>query len=53
MTGTLRIAIVGYGIAGISAAIFLRRLGHEVIHFERAAVPSIRWRWSAPERDRH
>ena len=40
MTGTLRIAIVGYGIAGISAAIFLRRLGHEVIHFERAAVPT-------------
>jgi 2-polyprenyl-6-methoxyphenol hydroxylase-like FAD-dependent oxidoreductase len=34
----LRIAIVGYGIAGISAAILLRRLGHDVFNFERAAV---------------
>lgn len=39
MTRKWRIAIVGYGIAGISAAIFLRRLGHEIMHFERAAVP--------------
>jgi 2-polyprenyl-6-methoxyphenol hydroxylase-like FAD-dependent oxidoreductase len=29
------IAIVGYGIAGISSAIHLRRLGHRVHHFER------------------
>lgn len=39
MTRKLRIAIVGYGVAGISAAIFLRRLGHDIVHFERAAVP--------------
>lgn len=38
MTRKLRVAIVGYGVAGISAAILLRRLGHEVVHFERAAV---------------
>lgn len=38
MTRRLRIAIVGYGIAGISAAIFLRRLGHEIVHFERSAA---------------
>ncbi len=36
----LRIAIVGYGIAGISAAVFLRRLGHEVIHLEGSATPA-------------
>jgi FAD-dependent urate hydroxylase len=39
MTRKLRVAIVGYGVAGISAAILLRRLGHEVVHFERAAAP--------------
>ena len=33
----LQVAIVGYGIAGIAAAILLRRLGHSVAHFERAA----------------
>ena len=32
---TLRIAIVGYGIAGIAAAIQLRALGHRIDHFER------------------
>lgn len=42
MTRKLRIAIVGYGIAGISAAILLRRLGHEVAHFERAAASESR-----------
>lgn len=36
----LHIAIVGYGIAGISAAILLRRLGHDVEHFEQAAHPA-------------
>src|SRR5262249_46972136 len=36
----LRIAIVGYGVAGIAAAIFLRRQGHEVTHFEQAENPS-------------
>ena len=38
--GPLRIAIVGYGIAGIAAAILLRRQGHEIVHFERARYPS-------------
>jgi 2-polyprenyl-6-methoxyphenol hydroxylase-like FAD-dependent oxidoreductase len=37
----LRIAIVGYGVAGISAAIMLRRLGHRILHFERATVPGV------------
>jgi 2-polyprenyl-6-methoxyphenol hydroxylase-like FAD-dependent oxidoreductase len=36
MARQARIAIVGYGIAGIAAAILLRRLGHEVTHFERS-----------------
>jgi 2-polyprenyl-6-methoxyphenol hydroxylase-like FAD-dependent oxidoreductase len=35
MARTLKIAIVGYGIAGIAAAIHLRRLGHQIEHFER------------------
>lgn len=35
MNHALRIAIVGYGIAGIAAAIGLRRLGHTIDHFER------------------
>jgi 2-polyprenyl-6-methoxyphenol hydroxylase-like FAD-dependent oxidoreductase len=33
---TLRIAIVGCGTAGPAAAVLLRRLGHEVVLFERA-----------------
>lgn len=37
MTKPLKIAIVGYGIAGVAAAIQLRRLGHAIDHFERAA----------------
>jgi 2-polyprenyl-6-methoxyphenol hydroxylase-like FAD-dependent oxidoreductase len=36
----LRIAIVGYGIAGIAAAIYLRRAGHTIVHFEKAARPA-------------
>jgi len=32
MAGKLRIAIVGYGIAGIAAAIFLRRLAHDALN---------------------
>jgi FAD-dependent urate hydroxylase len=36
----MRIAIVGYGVAGIAAAIFLRRQGHEITHFEQADDPS-------------
>ncbi|MEO7323296.1 MAG: NAD(P)/FAD-dependent oxidoreductase [Dokdonella sp.] len=35
MSHALRIAIVGYGIAGIAAAIGLRRLGHTIDHYER------------------
>jgi FAD-dependent urate hydroxylase len=31
-----RVAIVGYGIGGIAAAIQLRRLGHDITHFERS-----------------
>jgi 2-polyprenyl-6-methoxyphenol hydroxylase-like FAD-dependent oxidoreductase len=37
---TLRIAVVGYGIAGIAAAIQLRRQGHHIDHFECAATLS-------------
>ena len=36
----MRIAIVGYGVAGIAASIFLRRQGHEITHFEQADDPS-------------
>jgi 2-polyprenyl-6-methoxyphenol hydroxylase-like FAD-dependent oxidoreductase len=36
VTDKLRIAVVGYGIAGTSASIALRRLGHKVHRFERA-----------------
>jgi len=32
----LRIAVVGCGTAGPAAAVLLRRLGHEVVLFERA-----------------
>ena len=39
MQRTLDIAIVGYGIAGISAAIHLRRSGHRITHFERNDPP--------------
>ncbi len=35
MKAQLKIAIVGYGIAGIAAAIQLRRRGHVIEHFER------------------
>ena len=37
MTQPLRIAIVGYGIAGTAAAILLRKQGHHVERFERSA----------------
>jgi len=38
----LNIAIVGYGVAGIAAAIHLRRTGHDIHHFEkRARVQSL------------
>src|SRR5258708_18643678 len=33
------IAIVGYGIAGISAAVRFRRLGHRISHFDRSNPP--------------
>ena len=36
----MNIAIVGYGIAGITAAIQLRKLGHTITHFERS--PTLR-----------
>jgi len=40
MTPPLRIAIVGYGIGGISAALHLRRQGHCITHFDRHDPPS-------------
>lgn len=40
MTQPLQIAIVGYGIGGIAAAIQLRRLGHFITHFDRYDPPS-------------
>ena len=36
----LNIAIIGYGAAGIAAAIFLRRTGHRITHFESAPTSS-------------
>ena len=39
MNRALNIAIVGYGIAGIAAAIRLRRSGHHIAHFERNDPP--------------
>jgi FAD-dependent urate hydroxylase len=39
MQRVLDIAIVGYGIAGIAAAIHLRRSGHRIAHFERDDPP--------------
>ena len=35
---TYNIAIIGYGMAGIAAAIYARRQGHVVTHFERAKL---------------
>lgn len=40
MTNQLQVAIVGYGIGGIAAAIKLRRLGHCVTHFDRNDPPA-------------
>ena len=40
MERALDIAIVGYGIAGIAAAIHLRRAGHRIRHFERNDQPA-------------
>lgn len=39
MARTLQVGIVGYGIAGIAAAIQLRRLGHSITHFDRNDPP--------------
>ena len=39
MDSPLRVAVIGYGIAGITAAICLRRLGHAISHFERGGRP--------------
>lgn len=39
MDSPLRVAVIGYGVAGIAAAICLRRLGHSVSHFERGGRP--------------
>ena len=39
MKRPLDVAIVGYGVAGIAAAIYLRRAGHRVTHFERNDPP--------------
>ena len=40
MDRALDIAIVGYGIAGIAAAIHLQRAGHRVTRFERTDPPT-------------
>jgi 2-polyprenyl-6-methoxyphenol hydroxylase-like FAD-dependent oxidoreductase len=40
MKRALDVAIVGYGIAGIAAAIRLRRLGHRITHFDRNNPPA-------------
>lgn len=40
MIRPLQIAIVGYGIGGIAAAVHLRRQGHDITHFERYDPPS-------------
>jgi FAD-dependent urate hydroxylase len=40
MARVLQIAIVGYGIAGIAAAIRFRRLGHRITHFDRNDPPA-------------
>ncbi|HEX2584509.1 MAG TPA: NAD(P)/FAD-dependent oxidoreductase [Steroidobacteraceae bacterium] len=39
MTRKLQIGIVGYGIAGIAAAIHLRNQGHCITHFDRSKSP--------------
>jgi 2-polyprenyl-6-methoxyphenol hydroxylase-like FAD-dependent oxidoreductase len=39
VTRALEVAIVGYGIAGIAAAIHLRRQGHIITHFDRNDPP--------------
>jgi 2-polyprenyl-6-methoxyphenol hydroxylase-like FAD-dependent oxidoreductase len=36
----LKVAIVGYGIGGIAAAIQLRRQGHHITHFDRNRPPA-------------
>jgi FAD-dependent urate hydroxylase len=40
MTLPLQVAIIGYGIGGIAAAIQLRRLGHRITHFDRNDPPT-------------
>jgi 2-polyprenyl-6-methoxyphenol hydroxylase-like FAD-dependent oxidoreductase len=40
MAAALNVAIVGYGIAGIAAAIRLRALGHRIAHFDRNDPPA-------------
>jgi FAD-dependent urate hydroxylase len=40
MKRALNVAIVGYGIAGIAAAVHLRRTGHAITHFERQCPPA-------------
>jgi 2-polyprenyl-6-methoxyphenol hydroxylase-like FAD-dependent oxidoreductase len=40
MTNQLQVAIVGYGIGGIAAAVQLRRLGHCITHFDRNDPPA-------------
>ena len=39
MKRALDVAIVGYGVAGIAAAIYLRRAGHRITHLERNDPP--------------
>ncbi|WP_266160063.1 FAD-dependent oxidoreductase [Dyella silvatica] len=39
MQGSLRIAIVGYGVAGQAAALLLSAQGHQLSVFEQAAAP--------------
>ena len=40
MIQPLQVAIIGYGIGGIAAAIQLRRLGHRITHFDRSDGPA-------------
>lgn len=39
MQGSLRIAVVGYGVAGQAASLFLSAAGHDLTVFEQAAAP--------------
>ncbi len=42
-SGRMRVAVIGAGVCGIAAAKTLKRLGHEVTIYERAATPGGVW----------